>query len=260
MSQYHANVLSHSVAAGLLLLIPSTLLHGGVTPIGPDGIAGGASVETFEGIAGVQLPLVPFDESTFWPFSDLPSPYSFASGVTYSASIPSRIFDFSQTPTPEQFGWGLSVQGGGISNQTPLPSGTAFFAMDYFDGIGSVDFTFATPVAQVGGYVECAWFDKVGWDGIATLEAFDSGGASLGMILAQTDGVGGFFPSDPIDPLDTWMGLQTIDGSASIAFVRFSAVGLVLDDLTFSTVVPAPGALAFLAVGGLLSRRRRSRV
>jgi len=49
----------------------------------------------------------------------------------------------------------------------------------------------------------------------------------------------------PVDPVDSWIGLRTDDGLATIASVRFSGLSVVLDDLTFSTV-PAPGSAGLL--------------
>jgi hypothetical protein len=237
----------------------------GVIPALP-GEFGGAIVETFEGIAGVSLPLVPWGE-LITPMSELPNPYVLPSGASYHSNNPrqARVFDYAApgySGGPENWGWGLSLEGGDIHYRTPLPSGQAFFGAycgwaPLPEPPGTVMFDLPVPAQKVGAYVESSLWIEIGYDGVVVLEAFDALGQSLGSVSVVTDGVTspGQGPPYP-NGLDTWIGLATDDGAFSIYSIALHGRNVVADDLMF-VVVPEPACALVLAVAFACVVRRR---
>ncbi len=231
-----------------------------VVPVGPGGFGSGAAVEGFENIVNVQIPATP----PYNIFAGLPVPFDFGSGVSLTAANPepgggASIADwqFDDSNSPE--GWGLSFEGGSIGADTGLPSPTSALCHDTYTPSGDIPplrFTFATPVARVGAYTEAAIWQLLGYDGSVTLEAFDDGGASLGLVQVFANGAGWnifVYPPVYLGPLDTWVGLETVGGEPLIKSVEFVGRYLAMDDLTFE--VPEPATVALMALL-ILARRR----
>jgi len=255
-------------SGGLALLIALALAapaSASVIPISPGYFGASATVEAFEGIAGVDLPLISYGTGFISPMSQLPSVYSFPSGATVSSGASeARVFDYAMDPPDDgnTWGWGLSLDGGDISRDTPLPSGTAFFVLnDGFDDTmpaPTIGFSFPTPVSGVGAYFEASKFIDIGFDGSVVIEAFDASNASLGSASIITDGVTPSYLGPPFpNGLDTWLGVRTMDGAPSIARIEVTARGFAMDDLTYSSVPAPAGAFAFVGAGTLAGRRRR---
>jgi hypothetical protein len=230
-------------ARSLLAIIPFLAAPGfaQIVPVAPDEFGPGAPTETFENYG---------DDLNQGGFGDLQVPdlFQLDSGARFlnlGAEDFGSIVDWSVS---ENTGWGLSLDGGDINfGKTTIPSGVAFFG---YSELGSLfGFEFAQGVSRVGSYFEAAIFEGV-YTGEIKVEAFDQGGASLGFVTAQSDGV--------LDDasLDSWVGLGTADGSPSIARVIFYGDVIVLDDMRFE-VVPAPGAATLLAAAGAWNLRRR---
>jgi hypothetical protein len=226
---------------------------------------GAATVETFEGIAGVSLPLLPWEE-LITPMSELPNPYTLPSGAVYHSNNDeqARVFDYAApgySGGPENWGWGLSSEGGTIHHLTPLPSGTAFFgAYCGWDPApappGTVMFDLPLPAQKVGVYVESSLWVEMGYDGVVVLEAFDALGQSLGSVAAVSDGVTELWAGPPYpNGLDTWIGLRTDDGAFSIYSVALHGRNVVADNLMF--VVPEPACAIMLALASVQLLRRR---
>lgn len=146
---------------------------------------------------------------------------------------------------------------------TPIPSGRAFFTLgqDFIPGQAPspATFTFPAPVQMVGAYVEAAKYLAAGIDGVVTVTAFDSLGVSLGQLSVVTNGAGwNRFVNPPVNlgPLDTWIGLRTLDGSYSISSISIQGWYLVADNLMF-TPVPEPASVAVGLLGVVFILRRR---
>jgi len=254
-----------SMAIGVSVLGVGMCLAG-IVPALPDEF-GSATVETFEGIAGVSLPLLPWGE-LITPMSELPNQYVLPSGAVYhsSSDYQSRVFDYAApgySDGPENWGWGLSLEGGTIHHLTTLPSGRAFFGAycgwyPLPEPPGTVLFDLPLPARKVGAYVESSLWIEMGYDGVVVLEAFDAHGQSLGTVAAVTDGVTERWQGPPYpNGLDTWIGLGTDDGSFSIHSIALHGRNVVADDLMF-VLVPEPAyamtlGLAFMYV--VLRRR-----
>ena len=247
----------------LAVLAVSSLAQASVTPLTPAGVDPSATIETFEGIAGIEFPLREPIPGAPRPQSDLPGAWTTPTGVRIdsvgSADINASVFDFSTIPGSNA-GWSLGPFGGGsVRATTPLPSGTSFLAYENnvdFPVIEPLVLTFDTPVVQVGAFTEAvidSRFPEA--DGRVVLAAFDSDDNLLGSTFIFADGVGGTPPTGPATPLDSWIGLETLDGSASIARVEITGNALVLDDLTFT--VPSPSAAGVFLVAACLTRSRR---
>jgi hypothetical protein len=237
-----------------------------IVPAVPGDFGPSAIVETFEGIAGVSLPLVEWGPEFITPMSELLNPYVLPSGVVYSSNNPeqARVFDYDAPGYswgPEAWGWGLSWEGGTIHYQTPFPSGAAFFGaycgQSSSEPVGTVTFTFPWPVRSVGAYVEANLWPENGYDGVVTLEAFDEFGVSLGQVAVVTDGVTSPWEGPPYpNGLDTWIGLGTHDGAFSIYSIAFHGYNVVADDLMF-VPVPEPASFLTLALAVICVVRRR---
>ncbi len=231
-----------------------------VVPIDVGAFGPGATIETFEGIVGVEIPADPF----FTIFGDLPVPFDFGNGVVLTGSnVPpdgnASIADFSVDPG-SGVGWGLSLQGGSIEEDTVIPSGTSFLTHGNIGPSGELvplELTFDAPVSRVGAFLEASILDGV-LDGFLSLEAFDGLGNSLGLVTGFADGAGRLVddPSIDLGPLDTWLGLETADSQPLIKRVEIIGDFMVMDDLHFE-VVPEPATLTLLAISSLLCRRRR---
>lgn len=257
---------SSVVLVSALLLAGASFALGGVIPVLPENLGTAPHVETFEGVTGVQLPLIEWGPDFYSPESSLPVPFALPSGVLYTSTTGSdsaRIHDYGApgySGRPQDWGWGLSLEGGDIHYLTPFPSGTAFFAAncgwDPSAGPATVTFSFPAPVQMVGAYVESNRWLEIGFDGVVSLEAFDAAGTSLGQLSVTTDGVTSLWEGPPYpNGLDTWIGLGTDDGSFSIYSIAFHGYGLVADDL-MSLPVPEPAALVLALFGALAWRRR----
>ena len=232
----------------------STTAMADVVPVDVSAFTPGATIETFEDIAGVELPTDPF-----WTiFADVPTPFDFGNGVSLTGAQLASILDFSADPGSGG-GWGLSLDGGTIDETTVIPSGTAFLTHANAGPGGEIvplEFTFAEPVARVGAFVEASLLTGI-LDGYVSLEAFDAGGSSLGLVDGYADGAGIHIDTgEDLGPLDTWLGLEIADGQALIHSVEIVGDYMVMDDLHFQ--VPEPTALSLLALAGLLGLRRRS--
>ena len=127
---------------------------------------------------------------------------------------------------------------------------------------GAMTFTFDTPVAGVGGFVNYSVFNGSPDGDTPTLSIFDGGGT----LLETFD----LFNDAPIDtPAQSNAGAFRgfSRAQADIASFELSGAFIVLDDLTFtdevaSSVIPVPAALPLMlsAMGGLaLIARRRAR-
>jgi hypothetical protein len=235
---------SHGVVMCVSLGLAGLHATAQVVPIGPGDLGPNARLETFENYG---------DDLKQGGFGDLmvPDQFTFDSGARFlnlGTEDFGSVVDWSVSPNT---GWGLSLDGGDIGfGQTAIPSGVAFFG---YSELGSLfGFGFDHGVSRVGTYFEAALFDDI-YLGEVKMEAFDSGGHSLGFVTSQADGVLGDAS------LDSWIGLGTSDGSASISRVVFYGDVVVLDDMRFEAV-PAPAGPALLAVAGCFhSRRRRTR-
>jgi hypothetical protein len=255
----------------LALALTSPAL-GGTVSVPSSYFGPSATVDTFEGIAGVSLPL----NSTYTvPSSPIPDgwmmPSSHATVTTPSGS--NSVFDFNAAgfvnPDPNFFIFGYSLgpdggqmygdpswAAGGIDGlTTTLPSGSAFLALDAH----AAHITFPTPVEAVGSTFEAAMYFDVGENGDLTFIAYDTGGNEIGQVTVFGDGVLNDFA------VNSWIGIATDDGTASIASIDvlgpLDSNGLrnpaVLDD--FRVLVPTPGTLlAFGLCGAPLVRRRRA--
>lgn len=207
----------------------ATTVSGGVEFFGPDGFGPSAIVEEFEGIVGDDLP----SEGGGSPFS-IPAtfPFPLDSGVQITNGPPGDVvfYEGLLDNPPGSIGWGLGQDENGnnhdLSSLTTIPSGTGWLAA-YIEGTAPpVVFTFETPVYQVGSFVESG---QSPGDGPIILEAFDVGGASLGSVSVETDGV--FYDNE----LDSWIGLSSDFAIGSVAFHQLI---FVLDDLTFESTPP----------------------
>jgi hypothetical protein len=227
---------------------------GDVFPIGPEAFGPATVVEDFENIVNVTLPADPF-----WViFADVPVPWDFGSGVWLTAANPepdggASIADWQfDPPGSPDFGWGLSLDGGDIGQDTQIPSPTSILCHDTYTDMGEIpplELTFDSPVARVGFYTEAAIFHDIGWEGLVTLEAFDELGASLGLVEVYADGVA------EDNAVDTWIGLEVVGAEPLIKSVEIVGRYHVMDDLHFE--VPEPGALSLLVIGALALLRRR---
>ena len=237
------------------LLVASGQARASVVPIGPGAFGPAAVVEGFENIVNVKLPASP----PYNIFSDLPVPWDFGSGVSLTgasggASIADWQFDDPESPE----GWGLSLDGGQIKHDTAIPSPTSILTHLTPAGNEPLRLTFDTPVARVGAYTEASIFRLIGYDGLVTLEAFDEGGASLGLVQVFANGAGwNIFASPPVDlgPLDSWIGLETVGAQPLIKSVEFVGRSLVMDDLHFQVPEPASAITGLLGVLFVLRRR-----
>jgi hypothetical protein len=244
---------------------------GGVVSVPPEYFGSDAITETFEGVVNV---LLPFDGP--WPRSKLPTGWTLpASGATisYAASGDSPIimdFDPQGYINPGAIiGYGLSLDGGDMYGRpgtaaggpppgafpTQLPSYDSFLALG-FDS--PLRLTFETPVIAVGSYFEGAAFFGVGMMGDVTFVAYDANNSVLGSLNVVGDGV-------KFDhALDSWIGIATKDGSASIAWIEILGPldnsgfrnAAVLDNLSIHVPEPA-GVLGVIGIGVLLASRRR---
>jgi hypothetical protein len=126
-----------------------------------------------------------------------------------------------------------------------------------FDDSGPLSIVFATPALRVGGYFTYA--------SALTLEAFDAGHASLGLVSAAFDSNLGL-SGDAGSSTNEFLELSSILGIASIT-ISGSPLGssFVLDDLTIEpvrTAVPEPGSLGLLLSAGVtaIARARAARL
>ncbi len=223
-----------------------------VVPVDVSGFGPATTIETFEDIAGVEIPADPF----FLAFADVPIPFDFGNGVSLTLSnvAPDGVASILDRSLATGFGWGLGIDGGEIQDDTVIPSGTAILTHSTGTPNGEIaplEFTFDQPVARVGAFMEASNL------GLLSLEAFDVDGISLGLVDTFSDGAGRliFDPDIDLGPLDTWLGLETADGQPLISSVVILGDYMVMDDLHFE--VPEPASLSLFAVVGLLALRRR---
>lgn len=226
-----------------------------VIPINPGDFTPAATVETFENILNVTIPPAISPISGHMPF-----PYDFGSGVSLIAGAPLPdgyvdIVDFQFDSPPATFGWGLGATS--IWTGIELPSGTAVLGHSNVvtpdPPYSPMVFEFANPVARLGAYCE-AFIDTMPGTGEVSIEAFDANGASLGSIVAMTDGAGWDRFGNYYGPVDSWIGLETGDGQPLIKQIAVSGTSMVMDDLTFE--VPEPASLAMLVVAMFWLRKR----
>jgi hypothetical protein len=162
-------------------------------------------------------------------------PYTFSSGITYSAPVPNKeasspssgalAIDFSINDGNGAFGLSGNEN---INSASQLPGGTAFVAWDNYATAGSITFSFTTPQDMVGAYVDAA-------DGSIVETAYDP----QGNVLNTT--------SVPAGDVSIWPENFESISAPGIASVTFRGDFEVIDNLTFesSTVTssPEPGTL-----------------
>jgi hypothetical protein len=181
---------------------------------------------------------------------------------------------------PVNAGSGVTVSsvGGGLSlGEAPFPGawdlGTNGFwslgktfagvngGVDPLAGAASLRFDFATPQAQVGGFMNFdPGFETFGIPELLSFAAYDAGGNELESWFLPLDAI--VTPPAPDDiNFGQFYGIGRL--SADIAsFVVFGPYA-VIDDLTFTTTpIPEPSTYAMLLAGlgllGFMARRRRA--
>lgn len=141
----------------------------------------------------------------------------------------------------------------GARDLGPTPTGDGnFLASQFVTPIGSLNFFFSDPVAQVGAYMN--QFQDIGTPaGMITLIAYDQSGSTIETFSFASD--------TPFDSYNEGMFLGFSRPTADIYGFGVANGSFVLDDLTYSMQpVPEPAALAMLLGGlGLIAARRRRR-
>jgi len=233
------------VGAATALLFSWILPLANAVPISPGAFGSGAVVESFEGLsAGPNIPLVDPSFGFFNPATV--GPFTFGSGVTFTNPVPNPplgngvvIGDFSLGIAT----FGLTT-GGVITSAANVPFGSAFMGLNS-NAPGPIEFTFASDMLNVGGYVSGLP------GGVVTLTAYDAGNNLLESTTVATVPVGSW-PTN-------FIGLQRSEG---IRRIELNASTLVLDGLTFEAI-PEPSTLTLAGLGlfGLLAygwRRRQA--
>lgn len=127
-----------------------------------------------------------------------------------------------------------------------------------FDKLGSMALTVSFGGLKTSGFAfDYSIYEENAAGGASlTVEAFDINGLQLGSYSTSVA---------PAFGLDTYNQFSTtgwVESSASIASIRISGDGVVLDNLTFTTPVPEASTYAMLLAGlglmGFLARRRKA--
>ncbi len=122
------------------------------------------------------------------------------------------------------------AEAGVINGSSTVPSASAVLGVCGPALVDVVGFELPSPVARVGLYFEasiCTLTCVLPITGEVTLEAFGPSG-SLGSVTQTANGA-------LDDTLDTWIGLETADGTSSITSIVLSGDCFVLDDLRFDS-------------------------
>ena len=210
-------------------------------------------VEGFEGLQpGPNSPTPTWAPGSAYLAIGAQGPYTFASGVTFSAPVPNPeatqpgtgalLADFSLGDGAADFGLGFN---GAITDPSQLPGGTAYLAWDSPASNGSMTFTFPTAQSMVGAYVDAS-------DGTIVETAYDAAGRVLGVTSIASEDVA------------MWrFNFESVSG-AGIRSVNFSGDFKVLDNLTFDPGVPIatpePSSLSLVALAFLCVIATRSSV
>lgn len=131
------------------------------------------------------------------------------------------------------------------------------------DGFGTAGSSYFTPDGNGGAWfmfhgdilgfvpksVGIVWTDGAG---TITFEAFDTNGASLGVLTGNH--ADGSHLGETGD--DRFYGVSNWDGIGSL-HIRNSSGGIEVDHVQFSASVPAPSAAALLGLGAMFAGRRR---
>jgi hypothetical protein len=183
--------------------------------------AGAAQISSIANPTGV----VTFDDYDAFITS---GPETVAPGVTFSASLDSTLgADIAE------------LEANGLWGAGKLFAALGSFGVD--PETGSLSFTFASPVLQAGGFVNAS-------TGSFEVSALDA----MGMVL-ESHIVSVSTPNGFNDGVFAGIGRSTHD----IKTLRFSGLGLVVDDVSY---VPTPAAATLLLAGllGASALRRRS--
>jgi hypothetical protein len=200
-----------------------------------------------------------------------PTPYLSASdspfsGLSFSAFY-LETFEDGALNTPSVSASGGFVAGpGALSDSVDADdgaidgSGTGGFS--WFSGGVASQFTFTFDAAALGGaptHVGIVWTDVgdvlSGTPGFGDVvfEAFDLGGASLGVISAANLGDGSAAGGTAED---RFFGFAHLGGISRFSIATTNSVDWEVDHLQYG-IIPAPGAVLVLVVAGVVGVRRR---
>jgi hypothetical protein len=214
--------------------------------IGASSFRSGAVVESFEGLSpGSNVGL--FWNGYGYLIPGVNTPFTFASGATLVNTNQSTIVgDWS-------IGYsGFGLNNNGLVNNSNVPDATAYLGFNSNSSQGSIEFTFASDLLRVGGFVTGAKASYPG-NNIISLSAFDGSGNLLETVTKS--GV------DVSNWASNFLGLQNTGG---IRKITFTGDYTVLDKLTFETAasqpVPEPASiLGLLTLGGLGAKAKLKR-
>jgi PEP-CTERM motif len=241
-----------SVAAGAACLALSTTGAAQAFQINSSAFGSGAVVESFEGLSvGPNVIGNPF---LGYLYPGVNSPFTFASGVTLTGPIPNSLSGV----LVGDFSLGVAFfsldSNGFIGSASNVPDGTAYLGSINLSNQGSIEFTFASDILRVGGFVTDTLGSFPG-NNIITLSAFDA----LNNLL-ETVSISGVNVSN-------WgSNFLGLENSGGIRKITINGDFTVLDKLTFEAAatqpVPEPAsvlglvALGVLGVGKGLKRKQ----